>query len=118
MITEVPCGDCNLCCIKGGIKLEPPDYDENGEPRFIVMPELSENRHLLGFREDEKRCVYLHKGKCAIHNDKPAVCRAFDCRKLAVIFSKAQMTDFADRGLFPMDWWERGKELLLAEVET
>jgi len=115
MITEVPCGDCFLCCTKGGIKLEPADYDQNGEPRFIVMPEMINDKHELGHRNGV--CVYLHEGKCAIHNDKPIVCRNFDCRKLAIIFSKQQIIDLDTKGYHAMEYWEHGKELILAGVQ-
>jgi len=108
---DVPCGDCFLCCTKGGIKLKPEDYAESGKPRFIVMPNLMGEHHELGHHEG--MCVYLHEGKCAIHNDKPMVCKVFDCRKLAVMFSKVQITELNERGFESLDYWERGKELIL-----
>ena len=113
MMNEVPCGDCFLCCTKGGIKLKPEDYAESGKPRFIVMPNLLGDSHELGHREG--MCVYLHEGQCAIHNDKPVVCKEFDCRKLSVMFSKVQINELVAEGFNGVDYWERGKELILGE---
>lgn len=114
-MNNVPCGDCHLCCKGGSIKLETPDFSKEGKPRFIVMPETDEDgRYILGYREEG--CVYLFEGKCTIHNDKPVVCQRFDCRQLAMIFSKKQMIDLVDRGIFPMTYWERGKQLILAQA--
>jgi Fe-S-cluster containining protein len=114
---EVPCGTCSLCCTYIGIKLKPADYDVNGKPRFIVMPtQPEEGGHYLGFNNDEKRCVYLHKGLCAIHNDKPETCRAFDCRKLTLALSKKQAMELGKSGSIDIAVWNRGKELILENI--
>lgn len=116
-MNDVPCGTCNLCCTKGDIKLEDGDFDVNGKPRFIVMPERVDDDYILGHRSDLGHCVYLHDGKCAIHNDKPSVCKRFDCRKVAMTFSKKQIVELDTRGYHAVDYWERGKQLIVEAAQ-
>jgi Fe-S-cluster containining protein len=112
-MNSVPCGDCSLCC-SGEIKLMLPFdyYEKEGEviPRFVSMPHTTPDRDgafAVGMREGW--CVYLKDGKCAIHNDKPKLCREFDCRNLAMLFPTTEQVS-----LFPgvnIEVWKRGKDL-------
>lgn len=111
---EVPCGTCNLCCIKGGIKLRPSDYLESGQPRFAVMPNLLGDEHELAHIDG--KCVYLTDYGCAIQHNKPEVCAGFDCRKITMTFSKKEIYRLNGEGYHATDYWERGKELILAEA--
>lgn len=115
-LINVPCDTCSLCCRNVGIKLKRPmDYDTDDNPRFITMPVDGEEDY-LGFNNEIQECIYLHKGKCLVHKDKPEVCRVFDCRKLTMVLSKEKALEFEAKGTVDMKIWSRGKELLLGQI--
>jgi Fe-S-cluster containining protein len=83
---EVPCGECNACCRtfhqihlrpgeKRARKRLPKEY-------LSVAPGLPPGYLLLGFTETGA-CPVLIGGRCTIYEDRPLVCRTYDCRMYA-----------------------------------
>jgi uncharacterized protein len=83
---DVPCGSCNACCRtfhqihlrpgeKRARKRLPKDY-------LSVAPGLPPGYLLLGFTETGA-CPVLIDGRCTIYEDRPLVCRTYDCRMYA-----------------------------------
>jgi uncharacterized protein len=83
---DVPCGACNACCrtfhqlhIRPGEKRTrkrlPKDY-------LSVARGLPPGYLLLGHTEDGACPVLVH-GRCTIYEDRPLVCRTYDCRLYA-----------------------------------
>ena len=64
---QPPCSECTGgCCISYDvIALEPDEVEHFGVPRILIGSD---------------GCQYLEKGRCSIHNERPQVCRNFDCR--------------------------------------
>ena len=62
-----PCSECNGgCCMSYDvIALEPDEAEHFSVPRILIGVD---------------GCQYLEKGRCSIHNERPQVCRDFDCR--------------------------------------
>ena len=83
---DVPCGECNACCRTfHQIHLRP------GEKRarkrlpgkyLSVAPGLPPGYLLLGYTESGA-CPVLIGGRCTIYEDRPLVCRTYDCRMYA-----------------------------------
>ena len=80
---DVPCGACNACCrtfhqihLRPGEnrarKRLPKDY-------LSAAPGLPPGYVLLGYT-DEGACPVLIGGRCTIYEDRPLVCRTYDCR--------------------------------------
>lgn len=67
MTGDPPCGECTgSCCISYDvIALEPNEVEHFGVPHILI---------------GNDGCQYLEKGRCSIHNERPQVCRNFDCR--------------------------------------
>ncbi|MGE5228331.1 MAG: YkgJ family cysteine cluster protein [Deltaproteobacteria bacterium] len=83
---DVPCGSCNACCRtfhqihlrpgeKRARKRLPKDF-------LSVAPGLPPGYLLLGYTE-EGACPVLVGGRCTIYEDRPLVCRTYDCRMYA-----------------------------------
>jgi Fe-S-cluster containining protein len=83
---DVPCGSCNACCRtfhqihlrpgeKRARKRLPKDY-------LSVARGLPPGYLLLGYT-DKGACPVLIDGRCTIYEDRPLVCRTYDCRMYA-----------------------------------
>jgi len=80
------CNQCGVCCKLFLINLNEEEYNSGryktifAEFGFVNNFEEAEltGANLLAQNEDES-CIYLKEGKCAIHQDRPQVCREFFC---------------------------------------
>ncbi len=97
---DVPCGDCNACCrtshqihIRPGEKHArkrlPAEY-------LSVARSLPPGYLLLGFT-DTGACPVLIDGRCTIYEDRPLVCRTYDCRMYAATGVEADKAEIAGR---------------------
>ncbi len=95
---NVPCGDCNACCRtfhqlhlrpgeKRARKRLPKEY-------LSVARGLPPGYLLLGFTE-EGTCPMLVGGRCTIYEDRPLVCRTYDCRMYAATGVEPDRLDIA-----------------------
>ena len=80
---EVPCGDCNACCRTfHQIHIRPCEKRARKrlpKEHLSVAPGLPPGYLLLGYTESGA-CPLLVEGQCAIYEDRPLVCRTYDCR--------------------------------------
>jgi Fe-S-cluster containining protein len=83
---EVPCGECNACCRTfHQIHIRPGERRARKRlPRehLSLAPGLPPGYLLLGYTESGA-CPVLADGQCAIYEDRPLVCRTYDCRLYA-----------------------------------
>lgn len=97
---DVPCGDCNACCrtfhqihIRPGEKRArkrlPKDY-------LSVAPGLPPGYQLLGYTE-AGACPLLIEGQCTIYEDRPLVCRTYDCRLYAATGVEPDRAEIAEK---------------------
>lgn len=74
-IPKLPkCGDCCACCIKEDIYMIPGRGDDPSKYQTVESPEGTKLAHKLN-----GECIYLIDNKCSIYEDRPSVCRRFDC---------------------------------------
>ena len=83
---EVPCGSCSECCRGPGRELALGEADlaaiEGSRWRIRwTVEHLPDGRVLLG-SDEGGTCLHLGAGGCRVYEDRPPVCRAFDCRTL------------------------------------
>jgi hypothetical protein len=71
---NVPCGDCVACC-RGYRITFVPGLDAHRADLFVdgVLP-----------RRADGYCQYLIDGQCSVYERRPAGCRLYDCRSMAV----------------------------------
>ena len=71
----VPCDDCHKCCTNG---MEIPVFPD--ESSWLKTDEREGVRYLKHTEKGE--CAHWHrlKGKCMIYEQRPVLCRTYDCR--------------------------------------
>lgn len=87
-ISDVPCGDCSMCCQLLSPYLTPEEMTSGKYPISLVNPseeQVMENPNvgptITMFRNEKGGCSMFVDGKCSIYEDRPLACRQFDCRR-------------------------------------
>jgi Fe-S-cluster containining protein len=97
---DVPCGACNACCRtfhqihlrpgeKRARKRLPKEY-------LSVARGLPPGYLLLGYT-DAGACPVLVDGRCTIYEDRPLVCRTYDCRLYAATGVEPDRAEIAEQ---------------------
>ncbi len=80
---DVPCGSCNACCrTHHQLHLRPGEKAARKRlPReyLSAAPGLPPGYLLLGY-DEHGACPVLVDDRCSIYEDRPLVCRTYDCR--------------------------------------
>jgi Fe-S-cluster containining protein len=97
---DVPCGNCNACCRTfHQIHLRP---GEKRARRRLPKEYLSVAGRpppgylLLGYTE-EGACPVLVGGRCTVYEDRPLVCRTYDCRLYAATDVEPDRAEIAEQ---------------------
>lgn len=113
-LTEpVPCNGCTLCCRHDVILL----YEEEGddvssyETEDFTVPFDGKDRPILKHTPDGG-CFYLGEKGCTIYERRPAICRAFDCRKWFLKHTRTERRIMLRAGLADKAIFDRGRDLL------
>lgn len=106
----VPCNGCKLCCMGDAVRLLPTDDPDlyKTEPHPVLKGSL-----MLAHQQNGE-CIYLNHSGCSIQETKPQMCKEMDCRNIASAITFTQARKLSKRGLFKMQVFEKGKELLKA----
>jgi len=85
-VADVPCGDCNACCRTSlQVHLRPGERQARKrlpKKSLSVAPGLPPGYLLLAC-DETGCCPVLVGGRCTIYDDRPLVCRTYDCRLYA-----------------------------------
>ncbi len=121
---DVPCGSCNACCRTfHQLHIRP---GEKRARRRLPKEHLSVARGLppgyllLGYTEDGS-CPMLVGGRCTIYEDRPLVCRTYDCRLYAATGVEPDRADIAAqvrrwRFTYPAEDDRERQEAVLAAI--
>ncbi len=104
---EVPCDGCTLCCKNDAVNLVGEEVYEFEREACRTSPS--------GFciaHKPNGDCVYLGAHGCTIQDRKPSRCREMDCRLIAANMSRKEARELAQRRLFNMRIYQRGRDLL------
>lgn len=98
-MTEVPCKSCTLCCRGESIVLHPHLGDDVSkyETDSGTNPLTGEPAQILKHKPNGD-CYYLGEGRCTIYEDRPLICREFDCRKMVLSLTKRQQAGILAAG--------------------
>jgi uncharacterized protein len=95
---DVPCGACNACCRTfHQLHIRPGEKRARRRlPRefLTVARGLPPGYLLLGYTESGA-CPVLVDGRCTIYEDRPLVCRTYDCRLYAATGVEPDRADIA-----------------------
>jgi len=73
----VPCNGCTACCRNNLVLLMPSEGDI---PETYERQRIESGVEALAHRPNGE-CWYLGPNGCTIHDRKPVMCKAFDCRR-------------------------------------
>lgn len=112
-IRIVPCRGCRLCCQGDAVRLEDEDLSRGytSEPHPYIPGAL-----MLAHKPNGD-CVYLDEGGCTIHGRAPSLCRAADCRSVALRYDLQAAQMLHAMGRLSFDVWDKGNQLL-AEMKA
>lgn len=80
-MADVPCNGCTKCCRGGGRVVLHPGLDPDPRPfDYELIPGVG---YALKVKADGS-CIHLTTMGCEVHANKPAQCRAFDCRVYSI----------------------------------
>lgn len=104
----VPCNGCTLCCQGDAVRLEPEDMDKGyqTEPHPYIPGAL-----MIAHRPNGD-CVYLGEGGCTIHDTAPSLCRAADCRAVALRYDFISARRLHALGRLDIRVWDKGRQLI------
>ena len=93
--SSVPCGACQACCRNGDtIAMQPEDAERLARiPPALLrdVADLLSGRQTQALRHQaDGSCAALAESGCSIYKDRPAICRAFDCRVVVRAMSRAE----------------------------
>lgn len=77
------------------------------ENETIVLGQFAEETVLK--HKSNGDCIYLDAHGCTVHEDKPILCKVFDCRKLA---SMNTWTEARKSKVIDIRVWRKGRDLL------
>jgi Fe-S-cluster containining protein len=89
-LPALKCAGCRKCCVGDVIFLTPSDNPANFKTTTL------DGRRVLK-RDPKGNCVYLGKAGCQIYGRQPAMCRAYDCRRAALMIATLSKADQEER---------------------
>jgi hypothetical protein len=78
----VPCGHCSTCCYYEGIVVD-RKRDRRRLPHLLT--ERNADGDLVLQRRADGACIHLGERGCTVYDQRPGVCRSFDCRAFAAM---------------------------------
>lgn len=89
-MSDVKCGSCQACCKNVLIVLFPEEGDDVSayDTDELEWPG-KDTLHKLKQKENGD-CAYLGEKGCTIYDKRPILCRAFDCRKNYLMWTRAR----------------------------
>ena len=108
----VPCNGCRTCCRDQAIVLVDEDMPNLAVFDFHLLPGDGPMIRILNLRPDGN-CVHLGESGCTIYEQRPMVCREYDCRKQFSIMSRNERRQFKNEQI----WEEARKRLPTLDAE-
>lgn len=113
LTSDVPCNGCTACCRADLVIIHPEHGDrlEDYDTLPAVNPIDGKPCHAL--KHVDGHCLYLGKTGCTIYHNRPAMCRAFDCRRAFLKFgSRAARRRAVKAGWASIEVIEAGRQRL------
>jgi hypothetical protein len=73
---QIDCGDCHACCKRQIVVLFPGDDTSRGDWKL-------EGPAMVVKQKPNGDCVHLGASGCAVYDQRPLLCKAFDCERAA-----------------------------------
>lgn len=97
MLPPLNCAGCRKCCLGDEILLDREQGDDPSQFKTRRRPDGA----VAVARAKDGSCVYLGKSGCTIQTRKPAMCRAYDCRRHALAVAEMAEAQQIERMAWP-----------------
>lgn len=104
----VPCNGCTLCCQGDAVRLEPEDMGKG----YATEPHPYIAGAVMLAHKPSGDCVYLGEAGCTIHDRAPSLCRAADCRSVALRYDFMSARRLHAMGRLDIRVWDKGRQLI------
>ena len=113
---DVPCNGCTACCRGQVVALFP----EHGDNLKVLSRHVDLGGAIILEETESGDCIYLQDGGCSVWEHRPAMCRAFDCRKHFQSFTRPERRRMVKDGIASRDIFDAGRARLhtLKTAET
>jgi len=82
-LDQVPCDGCRLCCQNWqGVVVDPEIEDVS---KYMTVPLKSDPSKRIIRRKENGDCIYLEPHGCGIYEERPNICKQFDCRDITAL---------------------------------
>lgn len=108
IVADVPCNGCTACC-RGEIVMLFPEHGDNPK---VLAQHFDLGGKLILEQTDSGDCVYLKDGGCSVWEDRPAMCRAFDCRRHYQSFTRSERRRMVKSGIASRSVFDAGRSRL------
>ena len=105
---NVPCNGCTACCRQSIPRVLDRRLDDVSRYKLSAT---TDGTAVLATKPNGD-CYYLGKQGCTIYNDRPFMCRHFDCREVYNMLTEKQRDEIANRTPWTKPIFEAAKERL------
>lgn len=107
----VPCNGCFECCKRGSIFILPEEGDDPEKYKTVQsFDRIAQKERLMLDHKPNGDCIYLGEAGCTIYDDRPVLCRAFDCRRQFLMLTKRMREVYIKAGFTTGREFEEGKK--------
>lgn len=96
--SNVPCNGCKRCCQGEQVIIRPQDGDDVNKYKTVETIYNGFSARMLE-QKPNGDCVYLGEHGCTIYEDRPIVCRSYDCRVAYLSFTRHMRSLHCDQEL-------------------
>lgn len=109
---HVDCGACRLCCHHQRVLVTPGDPEELYDTESVLDGKFK----LLRQRPDGS-CIHLGPGGCEVYENRPAICRAFDCGGWFRSWTRDERRQMSRQDPTVKALLERGREISAGQIK-
>lgn len=107
-MSQLACNGCGACCKGDLICLKPHLGDDPAIYQTVTLP----SGEIILAHAPNGDCIYLGPNGCDNYENRPFVCRQFDCRKFYALLSKKEREQLVKLGAISIEVIEAGRRRL------
>ena len=112
--STVPCNGCTLCCQGHQVIILHPEYGDDPalHQTVEITHPLTGEPALMVAQKANGDCINLTEKGCRVYENRPAMCKEYDCRKQYMSLTKAMRREMVERGIASQSTFDAGKRRL------
>lgn len=108
---KVPCAGCTACC-RHALVFIMPEHGDRHElyDTFDAFNPLTKEMGRAIRQKEDGDCIHLGPKGCAVYDRRPAICRAYDCRRFLLrIGDRSEQRRWVREGRLAKEIYEAGR---------